>query len=104
MAEEGKEKDILIELKNSLKELLGEDRVRLILYGSKAREDYDNESDIDIAIIVRGLTRELKNRILDAVADIEVKYLMLISTLVISEEDFEFLKKRKRRIAQLTYL
>jgi predicted nucleotidyltransferase len=99
MAEEREEKDILIELKNSLKELLDEDRVRLILYGSKARGDYDSESDIDIAIIIQGLTRDLKNRILDAVADIEVKYLMPISTLVISEEDFEFLKKRERRIA-----
>jgi len=93
------EKDILIELKDCLERLLGTGRTRLILYGSKARGDYDSKSDIDIAIIVRGLTRELKNRILDAIADLEVKYLMPISALVISEEDFEFLKKRERRIA-----
>ena len=89
----------LKELKASLKRHLGERAVKVILYGSKARGDYDNESDIDIAIIVQGLTRDLKNQILDMVADIEVKYLTPLSVLVLSEEDFELLKKRERRIA-----
>src|SRR3989304_7727523 len=93
------EKDILIELKDGIEKAFSTGRARLIRYGSRARGDYDSNSDIDIAIIVRGLTRELKNRILDAIADLEVKYLMPISALVISEEDFEFLRKRERRIA-----
>jgi len=92
------EKAILRNLKDTLKGFLG-DRVELILYGSRARGDYDTESDIDIAIIVRGLTREAKNQILDIVADIELKYLTPLSTLVLSEDDFESLKKRERRIA-----
>jgi hypothetical protein len=33
------------------------------------------------------------------VADIEVKYLTPLSVLVLSEADFELLKKRERRIA-----
>jgi predicted nucleotidyltransferase len=93
------EEKILIELKNNLKEFLGDNMIGLTLYGSRARGDYDDESDIDVAIIVRGLTRELKNQILDMVADIEIKYFMPLSTLVISEDDFELLKKRERRIA-----
>lgn len=88
----------LRELKDSLKEFLG-DRIRLILYGSSARGDYGSESDIDIAVIVKDLNRELKNQILDRVADVELKYLTPLSTLVISENDFEFLKNRERRIA-----
>lgn len=88
----------LIELKAVLKEFLGE-RVRLILYGSKARGDYAIESDIDIAIIVQGLTRELKHQILNMVADIEIAHATPLSTLVLSQEDFELLKKRERRIA-----
>jgi len=92
------EKVVLRELKDNLKGLAG-DRIRLVLFGSRARGDYDSESDIDIAIIVRGLTREAKNQILDMVADIELKYLTPLSTLVLSEDDFEFLKKRERRIA-----
>ena len=92
-------KDVLAELKNRLQEFLGERMVRLVLYGSKARGDYDRDSDIDIAIIVRGLERELKSRILDIVSDIEMEHLTPLSTLVLSEEDFESLKKMERRIA-----
>lgn len=90
----------LRELKDSLKDFLG-DRIKLILYGSRARGDYDNESDIDIAVIVKDLTRELKNQILDRFADVELKYLTPLSTLVLSEDDFTSLKNRERRIAMV---
>jgi predicted nucleotidyltransferase len=96
---ERNEKRILKELKDLIGEIGGNCIVKIVLYGSRARGDYDRKSDIDVAIIVRGLTRELKNRILDTVAEIELEYLVPISALVISEEDFEFLKKRERRIA-----
>ncbi len=50
----GKDKVLILrELKDVLKRFLG-DRIRLILYGSKARGDYTEDSDIDIAIIVKG--------------------------------------------------
>ena len=89
------EERALKELTNSLKNLLGEQLVKLALFGSRARGDYDKESDIDIAIIVRGLTRELKNQIFNMVADIEFKHFVPLSTLVLSQEDFEHLKKGK---------
>lgn len=92
------EKQALEKLKGSLNELLGLS-VKIILYGSKARGDDTSSSDIDVAIIVKGLTRELKKKILDVVADIELEYLTPISTFIVSAEDFEFLKKRERRIA-----
>jgi predicted nucleotidyltransferase len=95
----GEDTAALKELKVSLKRLLGDLLVRFVLYGSRARGDYEAESDIDVAIIVKGLTRELKNQILDKVAEIEFEYLTPLSTLVLSEEEFELLKKRERRIA-----
>ena len=91
-------KTLLSEIKNTLEKFLGNNMMKIVLYGSRARGDYDTESDIDIAIIVRWLSRELKKQIFDVVADIEVKYLVSISTLVLSEENFAFLKKRERRI------
>lgn len=99
MNKEADEKEVLSELKHAIMEICGKQLVRFVLYGSRARGDYDRESDIDIAIVVRGMTRELKRRIIDAVVEIEVKYLTPLSTLVLSEEDFEFLKSRERRIA-----
>lgn len=93
------ESKALIELKDGLNGLLGDRVIKSVVYGSKARGDYDTESDIDVAIIIQGLSRELKNQIYDMVADIELKYLTPLSTLVISEKDFKFLKNRERRIA-----
>lgn len=90
---------ILMELKNNLNSFLANRLIRFVLFGSKARGDYENESDIDVAIIVRELTRELKNQILDKVTEIEFKYLIPISTLVLSDEEFERLKGLERRIA-----
>ena len=90
---------ILIELKKSIQKIAGDRLVKMVLYGSRARGDYNEESDTDIAIIIRGLSRELKDRILSQVADIEFDYLRSLSTLVISEEDFNLLRNRERRIA-----
>ncbi len=86
-------------LKNSLQDLLSDDLVGMVLYGSRARGDFDPDSDIDIAIIVRGLTSQVKNQILDKVAAIEIEHVMPLSTLVLSEADFERLKQRERRLA-----
>ena len=90
---------ILRELKRSLETFLGDRLVSMVLFGSMARGDYHDESDIDVAVIVRGLTRELKGRILDEVAELELEHHMPLSVFVLSEEEFNRLKKRERRIA-----
>jgi predicted nucleotidyltransferase len=90
---------ILIDLKKRLQEIAGDRIVRMVLYGSRARGDYSEGSDTDIAVIVRGLTREMKDTMLNRVADVEIEYLRSLSTLILSEEDFLLLKKRERRIA-----
>jgi predicted nucleotidyltransferase len=78
---------------------LGDRLVKIVIFGSRARGDFDAESDTDIAIIVRGLSRELKYQILDTVAEIEMKFFIPLSVIVFSENEFEGLKKRERRIA-----
>ena len=78
---------------------LGDRLRRMILFGSIARGDFADESDIDVAIIIRGLTRELKRQILDRVAEGEIKHLTPVSTLLLSEDEFNRLKRRERRIA-----
>jgi predicted nucleotidyltransferase len=78
---------------------LGDRLVKIVVFGSRARGDFDAESDTDIAIIVRELSRELKYQILDTVAEIEMKFIIPLSVIVFSENEFERLKKRERRIA-----
>jgi predicted nucleotidyltransferase len=92
--------EALAQLKNRLQELLKDSLVRLVLFGSRARGDYEEFSDVDVALIVRGLTRELKDRILREVADIELEHCQPLSVLVLSEEEFNRLRERERRIAR----
>ncbi|MGQ9646970.1 MAG: nucleotidyltransferase domain-containing protein [Thermodesulfobacteriota bacterium] len=91
--------DAIKELKDALGRQLGSRLRKMVLYGSRARGDFDTESDIDIAVIVRELTRELKHQVLDTVAEIELKYLTPLSVIIFSENEFEQLKRRERRIA-----
>src|SRR5512139_269438 len=90
---------ILEGLKRSLESFLGDQLLNIVLFGSMAREDYHDESDIDVAVIVRGLTRKLKGQILDEIAELELEHHMPLSVLILSEEEFNHLKKRERRIA-----
>jgi len=78
---------------------LGDQLVSIVLFGSMAREDYHDGSDIDVAVIVRGLTRKLKGQILEEIAELELNHHTPLSVLVLSEEEFNHLKKRERRIA-----
>jgi predicted nucleotidyltransferase len=43
---------LLPEIEQKIKDSFGEKVVKIILYGSYARGDYDKESDIDILVIV----------------------------------------------------
>lgn len=90
---------VLEELKDLMESQLGDRLVKMVIYGSRARGDFAIESDIDIAIIVRELSRELKHQILDGVAEVEMKYFTPLSVHVLSEDEFEHLKSRERRIA-----
>lgn len=93
------EKKLIGKLKRKIEALIGTDKVKMFLFGSQARGDADRHSDIDIAIIVKNLTRKQKNLILEEVADFEFENIMPLSTLVLSEGDFKLLKKRERAIA-----
>jgi predicted nucleotidyltransferase len=90
---------VLKELKQGMENQLGDRLVKIVVFGSRARGDFDTESDTDIAIIVRELSRELKYQILDTVAEIEMKFIIPLSVIVFSENEFERLRKRERRIA-----
>lgn len=89
----------LSELKTRISSLLGDRLEKIVLYGSRARGDYGADSDIDVALIVKDLDRKLKIRILDEVADVELKYLTPLSTLVLDEKMYNELLHRERRIA-----
>lgn len=89
--------------KNELKQIIqkmaqiyhsvyGNDLVQIILYGSYARGDYDNESDVDIVAIVRGertILQEQLKKVWDASSELELEYDTILSPTVIPYEEFE---------------
>ena len=68
----------------------------IYLYGSYARGDYTNDSDIDIVAIVKGNRLKLQNQlkeIWDISADLELEYDVIVSPTVIPYSEFEDYKK-----------
>ena len=54
-------------LKKVLEDRLEDALVKLVLFGSRARGDFDESSDIDI--VIKDLDSGLKNEIFDLIAD-----------------------------------
>ena len=83
--------NILDELYRFFKELYGVRLTHIVLYGSKARGDDEEESDIDILVVLKGkvFPCEEITRTLDIVAEISLKHTMVISCVFISEEQYE---------------
>jgi len=94
------QKAVLNRLKVELGDLLRQDLQRLVLFGSRARGDADEDSDLDVAIVVDRLTRQRKRQILDVVTDLELRFLAPVSTFILSSEEFERLRSRERRIVR----
>lgn len=101
---------VLYQITNDMAEcyrkIFGQDVVGVYLYGSYARGDYDNESDIDITAIVKGKRLELQKKlktVWDVSADIGLENNVVVSPTVIPYDEFEEYKDKLpyyRNIAQ----
>ncbi len=62
----------------------------LVLFGSVARDEADEESDIDILVITRhAMTRPERHEITDAVFEINLEHDTNFSTLVVDRSSWE---------------
>jgi len=79
------------ELNNSFRKLYGNKLSHIVLYGSKARGDDKEGSDIDVLVVLKGRISPCEEiiRTLDIVAEISLKHTVVISCFFISEEQFE---------------
>jgi predicted nucleotidyltransferase len=62
---------------------------KIILYGSVARHTQTDESDIDIALIVKGYTDEMYDSMIDVTVDLELEYGKVLSVLLIDYDNFK---------------
>jgi predicted nucleotidyltransferase len=81
---------ILDELSRALRERYGDDFVGLWLYGSQARGEAHDDSDVDLLLLLRSAKqpgREI-DRIGDLLADVNLRHGLLLSVLPVEVEVF----------------
>ena len=78
-------------LKDLKRRLFGEFNIEeLVLFGSVARNEFDDESDIDLLVLTaRPLTRFERHQITDIVFEINLQYRTNFSTLVLDRESWQ---------------
>ena len=82
-------KKLNIDVETAVKELLGEKLIRVILYGSYARGDFDEESDIGFALITEIPNENIhtyNNAIGEITSELSIKYGIVVSIILISTD------------------
>ena len=75
-----------------VRKLLGDNLVEIILFGSVARGEQSEESDVDILVVVRNNPWKAQKKLADLVVDYLLEYGIYVSPKAISLEEFEFMK------------
>lgn len=86
-------RDIVYEFAAQLKIILGGRLSKVIMYGSYARGDYRDNSDVDVMILVKmpeNEIRKVSNMVYDLAFDIELEKGIHISTVIKNEEQYEY--------------
>lgn len=89
--------DIYRQMTECYRSVYGGDITGIFLYGSYAKGDFDEDSDIDIAAIVKGSRKELQKklkRIWDISADVGLENDIVVSPTVIPHDEFEEYKDK----------
>ena len=84
---------IVYQFVEKLKKILGASLSKVIVYGSYARGDYTENSDVDIMILVKisdDEIREIKNEIYDLAFDFELDTGIDISPIIKNEDQYEY--------------
>ncbi|MCH5248650.1 MAG: nucleotidyltransferase domain-containing protein [Lachnospiraceae bacterium] len=83
---------IIVEFVQKIQECIGDDVVQCRLFGSCARGDYHDDSDIDIILLTncdRKESERYTDILIDIVTDIAMKYFVVINALCIPFNEFE---------------
>ncbi len=83
-------KKALEEFKREIEKLYGKRLKRVILYGSYARGDATEDSDIDLLIVLEGnvIPGEEIDKMINIITEVNLKYGVLLSVYPVSEEDY----------------
>ena len=81
---------ILREFRDGLEQIYGSRLVRVVLFGSQARDEAEPDSDIDVMLVLQGAVdpnREIE-RLSSFTSGLSLEHDVVISCVYVSEEDF----------------
>ena len=94
------EKTALEELVGWLRERFADRLCELGVFGSRARGEGNEESDLDVLVVVRGMTAAEGREIAQFRGDLLTRHGVLVSPFAISAARMAELRARERRIAR----
>jgi len=84
------DKQMVDELVAGLLKIVDEQLVSVILYGSVARGTASSESDVDVALLIKGsLSSVTENELSDFIVDMNLKYDKVFSVIDIDIDNYE---------------
>lgn len=84
---------IVYQFSRDVKRILGDKLTKIIVYGSYARGDYRENSDVDIMILTKLSEEEIrviKNDIYDLAFEVEMSTEIELSPIIKNEEQYEY--------------
>lgn len=94
-----RENQALQSFKNEVLRAVGTKVCEFRLFGSRARGEGHEESDLDLLVLTTEATRRLKETVWDIANDILLEQEVSISPLVMTEGEFQNLLNRERLLA-----
>lgn len=92
----GQEQKALQDFKKRVLKEFGDQVLHFRLFGSRARGEGNEESDVDILVLMKEAPTKIRGRVFEIAADILLNYEIDISPLVMSQKQFEEMKSRER--------
>ena len=82
------ERQALARFKAVLQSLLGDKLLSIRLFGSRARDEGTEESDLDVLVVVQNKDRALYRRIVEESLNIDLAYDINLAPTILSDEEY----------------
>jgi predicted nucleotidyltransferase len=83
------ERDALARFRDAVRSLLGENLLSLRLFGSRARREQTDESDLDVLVLVRKKDRKLCRRIVEESLEVDLAYGTNLAATILTADEYQ---------------